>query len=72
MKKYLLVIEPTHTGLSAYSPDLPGCVSTGRTRDEVEKDMREAIPFHLDGLREEGQEVPEHSPIPLRSSSRHR
>jgi predicted RNase H-like HicB family nuclease len=59
MKKYLIVIEPTQTGFSAYSPDLPGCVSTGRTRDEVEQNMREAIAFHLDGLREEGQAVPE-------------
>ena len=54
MKKYLIVIEPTNTGFSAYSPDLPGCVSTGRTREEVEQNMREAISFHLDGLREEG------------------
>jgi len=58
MKKYLIVIEPTKTGFSAYSPDLPGCVSTGRTREEVELNMREAITFHLDGLREEGQAVP--------------
>jgi len=59
MKKYLIVIEPTQTGFSAYSPDLPGCVSTGATRAEVEQNMREAIAFHLDGLREEGQAVPE-------------
>lgn len=59
MKKYLIVVEPTKTGFSAYSPDLPGCVSTGATRSEVEQNMREAIAFHLDGLREEGQEVPE-------------
>src|SRR6266700_574425 len=59
MKKYLIVIEPTQTGFSAYSPDLPGCVSTGRTREEVEQNMRDAIAFHLDGLREEGQAVPE-------------
>lgn len=59
MKKYLIVIEPTQTGFSAYSPDPPGCVSTGATRSEAEQNMREAIAFHLDGLREEGQEVPE-------------
>lgn len=59
MKKYLIVVEPTQTGFSAYSPDLPGCISTGRTRQEVEQNMREAITFHLDGLREEGQAVPE-------------
>ena len=59
MKKYLIVIETTQTGFSAYSPDLPGCISTGRTREEIERNMREAIAFHLDGLREEGQPVPE-------------
>jgi predicted RNase H-like HicB family nuclease len=59
MKKYLIVIEETSTGYSAYSPDLPGCVSTGASRAEVEHNMREAIEFHLDGLRLEGIEVPE-------------
>ncbi len=59
MKKYLIVIEDTETGFSAYSPDLPGCVSTGATREEVERNMHEAIAFHLHGLREEGQAVPE-------------
>jgi predicted RNase H-like HicB family nuclease len=59
MKRYLIVIEETNTGFSAYSPDLDGCVSTGATREEVEQNMREAIAFHLDGLREEGQAVPE-------------
>lgn len=59
MKKYLIVVEPTQTGFSAYSPDLPGCIATGGTPAEVERNMREAITFHLDGLREEGQPVPE-------------
>ena len=59
MKKYLIVIEPTQSGFSAYSPDLPGWVSIGRTRDEVERNMRDAIAFHLDGLRQAGQQVPE-------------
>jgi len=58
MKKFLIVIEKTPTGYSAYSPDLEGCVSTGHTRDEVERNMREAIEFHLEGLRLEGLEVP--------------
>jgi len=58
-QNYLIVIEPSQTGYSAYSPDLPGCVSTGRTREEVEKNMREAIAFHLDGLREDKHEIPE-------------
>ena len=59
MKKYLIVIEETETGFSAYSPDLPGCAATGASRAEVEENMREAISFHLHGLREEGQPVPE-------------
>jgi predicted RNase H-like HicB family nuclease len=59
--KYLMVIESTETGFSAYSPDLPGCVSTGATRDEVEQNMQEAIELHLEGLREEGYPVPEPS-----------
>jgi predicted RNase H-like HicB family nuclease len=47
MKRYLIVVEQTGTGYSAYSPDLPGCVSTGRSREDVERNMREAIAFHL-------------------------
>jgi len=59
MKRYLIVIEETQTGYSAYSPDLPGCISTGRTREDVEKNMQEAISLHLDGMHEEGQSLPE-------------
>ncbi len=59
--KYLIVVERTDTGFSAYSPDLPGCVSTGTTRRECEENMREAILFHLEGLREQGFPVPEPS-----------
>ncbi len=58
MSKYLIVIEATETGFSAYSPDLPGCVSTGQSRAEVEQHMREAVEFHLDGLREDGAPIP--------------
>jgi predicted RNase H-like HicB family nuclease len=57
--KYLVVIEPTETGYSAYSPDLPGCVSTGATQSDVEQNMREAIAFHLEGLKLEGLAVPQ-------------
>lgn len=57
--KYLIVIEPTSTGYSAYSPDLPGCVSTGGSREDVERNMQEAIELHVEGLREEGYPVPE-------------
>lgn len=56
--KYLIVIEKSDTGFSAYSPDLPGCVSTGATEEETERNMREAIEFHIEGLRAEGYEVP--------------
>jgi predicted RNase H-like HicB family nuclease len=59
MRKYLIVIESTQTGFSSYSPDLAGCVSTGRTREEVERNMTEAIAFRIDGLRQEGEPVPE-------------
>ncbi len=57
--KYLIVIEPTATGFSSYSPDLPGCVSTGATRQECEANMREAIEFHVEGLRAEQEPVPQ-------------
>lgn len=57
--KYLIVIEPTQTGFSAYSPDLPGCVATGKTEEEVEREMREAMTFHVEGLRLEGYPIPE-------------
>ena len=56
--KFAIVIEPTETGYSAYSPDLPGCIATGADLDEVTRNMREAIDFHLEGLREEGMTVP--------------
>jgi predicted RNase H-like HicB family nuclease len=59
MKKYLIVVEKTSTGYSAYSTDLDGCVSTGATRQEVESQMQEAIAFHLDGIARSGQPVPE-------------
>jgi predicted RNase H-like HicB family nuclease len=58
MMQYLIVIEQTETGYSAYSPDLPGCVSTGATREEVEQNMHEAVEFHLEGLKLEGLEIP--------------
>jgi predicted RNase H-like HicB family nuclease len=57
--KYLVIIETTTTGFSAYSPDLPGCVATGQTRQEVEQNMSEAITFHLEGMRLEGLKIPE-------------
>jgi predicted RNase H-like HicB family nuclease len=59
--KYLIVIEQTTTGYSAYSPDFPGCIATGSTRDDVEREMKDAIAFHLDGLRAEGMAIPKPS-----------
>lgn len=56
--KYLIIIEKSDSGYFAYSPDLPGCVSSGSTPEETEQNMREAIAFHIDGLKEEGYEVP--------------
>jgi len=51
--KYRIVIEKSETNYSAYSPDLPGCVATGKTREEAEEEMCEAIAFHLEGLEED-------------------
>ncbi len=56
--KILIVIEATPTGFAAYSPDIDGCVATGATREDVERTMREAVEFHLDGLRADGTDVP--------------
>ena len=53
-----ILVESTPSGYSAYSPDLPGCVTTAPTRVEVEQVMREAIEFHLEGLRADGQPIP--------------
>ena len=61
MKKYLIIVEKTETGYSAFSPDVPGSGSAGRTKDEVERNIQEAIGFHLEGLKEEGYEIPEPS-----------
>ncbi len=55
---YLIVIEKTENNLSADSPDLPGCVATGQTEDEVRQRMADAIQMHIDGLREDGLDVP--------------
>ena len=58
MKKYLIVIEETGSGYLAYSPDMPGCVSTGWTRGEAEMNIRRAIVAHLEVLRESGELLP--------------
>lgn len=56
--RYLVVVEEGATSFGAYVPDLPGCVAAGETRDEVLDLIREAIEFHIEGLRQEGQPVP--------------
>jgi predicted RNase H-like HicB family nuclease len=56
-----MVYEKSDTGWTAYVPDLPGVVTTGRTRDEVRSLIREAIEFHLDGLKEDRLPIPEPS-----------
>jgi len=58
MHRFLIVIEDAGQNFSAYSPDLPGCVATGDTREETERNMYEAIQMHLEGLREDGSPVP--------------
>ena len=59
MKKYAIVIAQGENNLSAYVPDLPGCITTGRTIEEIDRNTREAIELHLEGLREEGEPIPE-------------
>jgi len=57
--RYAIVIEKAANNYSAYVPDLPGCVATGANIQEVNQQIKEAIAFHLDGLREEGLPIPE-------------
>lgn len=59
MHRFLVVIEKTENNYSAYSPDLPGCAATGSTREEVERNMHEAIIMHVQGLREDNLPIPE-------------
>jgi predicted RNase H-like HicB family nuclease len=59
MRKYAIVIEHGENNLSAYVPDLPGCITTGRTVEEIERNIREAIELHLEGLLEDGDQIPE-------------
>lgn len=56
--RYAIVIEKAEGNYSAYAPDLPGCVATGASVNEVEAEIRDAIVFHLEGLREDGLPVP--------------
>jgi predicted RNase H-like HicB family nuclease len=58
MQKYLIIIEKTATGYSAYSPDVEGCIATGDTPLETRQNMQEALQFHLEGLALEGLPIP--------------
>lgn len=58
MHRFLIVIEKAKNNYSAYSPDLPGCVATGETREDVEKNMHEAIEMHIRGLAEDKLTIP--------------
>ena len=60
-KRYAVVYEETSTGFSAYVPDLPGCVATGRDLPEVENQIREAIEFHIEGMQRANEPIPEPS-----------
>ena len=57
--EYAIVIEPTSTGFAAYVPDVPGCVAVAETEAEVRRLIREAIVFHLEGMRLKGEPIPE-------------
>jgi predicted RNase H-like HicB family nuclease len=61
MRKYLVVYEKTKTGYSAYAPDLPGVIATGKTKSIVEKNIFDAMQFHLEGLKEEHLAIPKAS-----------
>ena len=71
-KEYTVIYEWGRRNWSAYVPDLPGCIATGKTRQAVERSIREAIEFHIEGLRQRGEPIPEPSilagvvEIPLR------
>lgn len=63
MHRFLIVIENAGENFSAYSPDLPGCVATGATQEETERNMYEAIQMHIEGLREDGLPIPTSSAV---------
>lgn len=61
MYKYVVIVEKTENNYSAYSPDLSGCIATGKTVEETIKRMKEAIEFHIEGLKIEGLSIPKPS-----------
>ena len=61
MTKFLVIYERTKTGYSAFVPDLPGCVATGSNRKQAEKNIFDAIRFHIEGMKNEGLPVPKYN-----------
>ena len=57
--KYTVVVERTSNNYAAYVPDLPGCVATASTREQLLEEIREAIEFHIEGMREDGEVIPQ-------------
>lgn len=63
MKRFTVLYESGKRNWSAYVPDLPGCIATGKTREQVEQVIREAIEFHIEGMKARGEKIPEPSTI---------
>ncbi|MFP4342961.1 MAG: type II toxin-antitoxin system HicB family antitoxin [Cyclobacteriaceae bacterium] len=61
MHNYLVILEKSSTGYSAYVPDLPGCITVGETKEETMKHMQEAIQLHIEGMKEDDEPIPEPS-----------
>lgn len=61
--RYVIVIEKSENGFGAYVPDLPGCVAVGETVDETERLIREAVEFHIGGMKDDGLTIPEPSAV---------
>ena len=58
MRSYLIILEKTKTGYSAYVPDLPGCIATGKTKEQVQSNIASPIEFHLEGMKQSKQRIP--------------
>ena len=65
MKRYAVVVERGASNMSAFVPDLPGCITTGKTLEEIAHNIREAIELHLEGMAEDGEAIPEPSTLVL-------
>jgi predicted RNase H-like HicB family nuclease len=63
MYRFLIVIEKTNKNYSAYSPDLPGCVATGKTSEEAARNMHEAVEMHVQGMLEDNLPIPENTAL---------